>query len=225
MVLPDSEPILVAPAAVPAADASREAAAAKLIPQIMDMMARFPEPTAFSVCRDDSGALKTCCVAATAFYEGAVMAASARHGVAGVLDVMQTKFKWGTARCWTLCDSLKQTEVDCGTGMNAALVALRLAPSVADGTTRIAKVQFVQRWPTWQGEQRRSLYTGVAEEDREFLTCWIGEDVVYHQCVGLVNSDGTALLRIWDYGSWHLPPTNFEAERAIVAIKVRAPSR
>ena len=63
--------------------------------QVCKLVSAFPTTTAFSLCLDpDTGATKPCCVAAGAFLKGAVMASSARNGIAGVLDVLQTKFKW-----------------------------------------------------------------------------------------------------------------------------------
>jgi hypothetical protein len=194
---------------------------ARALAQIARLTAAFPETTALTTCVDTTtGCTKSCCVAANGFLEGATMAASARLGIAGVLDVLQTKFTWGSARCWTLCEAMKQREVDCGVGINVALRALALEPSVVAGANTLVKVQTVKRWKPFNAIQRRSTYADMAADAAEhaYLTDWIDEDCYYHQQVGIARPDGS--LRIWDFGEWHQPPTDWTADQAILAIKL-----
>lgn len=166
-----------------------ESAAAAALPELSCHIAKFPRPTAFAKhTNPETGELEPCCLAASAFLEGATMASSAKHGVAGVLDVLCTKFNWGTARCWHLCDCLKQKQIDCGSGTNVAAFALSMVPEVVEKKTRVCKVQMVQRWHSWQAEQRRAGYADVEDPaEREFLSAWISDHSQYHQCVGLTS--------------------------------------
>ena len=53
---------------------------------------------------------------------------------------------------------------------------------------------------------------------------------MYHQTVGIINMPdfggdvmGTAVLpqlRIWDYGGWYTPPKSWDADDAVVAIRL-----
>ena len=115
--------------------------AASMHAQLHRLMTAFPETTSFGVCQNADGSTKSCCVAAGAFLQGAVIASSAKHGIPGVLDVLQTKWKWGIARCWKLCECFEQTEVDCGVGINISLSAVRLAPEVVAGEVQLCRVQ------------------------------------------------------------------------------------
>ena len=53
----------------------------EVVPQVLRLIETFPTPTAFGVCTDEhTGCMKPCCIAATAYMEGAVAASAARLG-------------------------------------------------------------------------------------------------------------------------------------------------
>ena len=113
---------------------------------------------------------------------------------------------------------MKQNKSDCGSMMNLALTALRLAPAVVDKSTRLVRVQYIRRWHAFQAAESKGRYSDVTDAaELDFVSAWISTDCYYHQCVGLVKADGS--IRIWDWGKWHMPPTDYAADRAIVAIK------
>jgi hypothetical protein len=102
-----------------------------------------------------------------------------------------------------------------------ALTALRFEPSIVAKKTLALKVQYVRRWARFQSSEALTRYRDIEDPAQlEFLTGWIAPDTLYHQCVGLVNNiDGTNQLRIWDYGKWHLPTTDWASNKSIIAVR------
>ena len=161
--------------------------------------------------------------------------AASRAGIASVLTMLNTRFCWGTRRATTLAEAMEQKGIDCGVSHNILHQALRLTKPVQAGTTCVARVQIVKTNSHQEAAVELNSYLlelpgRVAPGDMAgrlaYLSAWTRPNAVYHQTVGIVNMPdfGAASpmpqLRIWDYGGWYTPPKSWDADDAVVAIRL-----
>jgi len=112
---------------------------------MISLINKFPKPTLMYLCRDDDDQITPRCIAAVSALKSAALAASARNGIPGILDLLVKKFTWGPTRASKKHEVMQQREIDCGAQMNIAYDLLSLAPDVVDGKVILVKVQIIRR--------------------------------------------------------------------------------
>lgn len=197
-----------------------------------DLIARFTSPTPlFLHTKDESDAgslelnkLAPCCLSCLSSMNAAAQSCSALTGVAGVLDMLQRRIKWGYARCDFLCECFERPgELDCGAGMALALIVLNsIALKESEKSLRFLSVQLVKKINSSQHQDFNANFKHTTSSTEN--ATWIGVNCMYHQVVGVVDTlhKTVALWDFgqWEYGQWLLPSSDTTQEESILAVRL-----
>jgi hypothetical protein len=174
------------------------------------------------------GKLAPCCEAAHLSMQSSITASS-KSGLTGVLNYLQSNFRWGLVQQQFYCECLKTRYLSCGAGAAIACWALEFyrdkVRSIHDDRNfSIVSVLMIRQnsyenSKLWRDELIEKMENCHNDSSHISSHNWICDSCVLHECVGYINHE-TRELSVWDYGSWVRLQSAVNATGAMISIRI-----
>jgi hypothetical protein len=189
---------------------------------VEQLKARFTTATHIDYHLDSNGKIAPCCKAAILTLESSLIASSLHCGLSGVLDYLQSKFRWGLVQETYFSDCMAADELACGPSTAMACWSLefyrdQICPSLSntDHNYSAISIQIIEQCSI----ENAALWRSKIGKTKGQCAEWIRDTCNYHECVGLIDNVKRE-LSVWDFGVWKRLHTLSESEGAIFCVRL-----
>ena len=185
------------------------------------LQSRFLAATDIYSHRDSNGDIAQCCRISQLTMESSIIACASRSGLSGVLDYLQSQFRWGLRQEKYYCNCLKAESLACGASTAMACWALEyirdidILPAHDNRKFSVVAVQTIDQCSSANAK----LWRSEIEKHGDDSTKWICNSCNFHECVGILNME-TRELSVWDFGEWRRPYSSRGTEGALLSIRL-----
>lgn len=185
------------------------------------LQSKFQAATEIHTHRDYNGKIARCCQIAQLTMGSTIIACGLKSGLSGVLDYLQSKFRWGLEQEKFYCRCLNKSSLACGASTAVACWALEYYRDMeflsthADQNFSVISVQMIEECSLVNA----NLWRSVMEKRKDDCSRWICDTCNFHECIGIINKK-TRELSVWDFGVWRKLHSSYDTAGALLSIRL-----
>ena len=185
------------------------------------LQSRFSTATEIHCHKDSNGNTAQCCKIAQFTMESSIIACGSKSGLSGVLDYLQSKFRWGLRQEKYYCNCLKADSLACGASTAIACWALEyfrdidMLSAYDGGNFSVVAVQTIDQCSA----ENANLWRSEIKKRGDDSAKWICDSCNFHECIGIIDMK-TRELSVWDFGEWRRPYSSRGTEGALLSIRL-----